>query len=195
MSPTKKAHLRFLSLCAFLSTGAAACENSDVNVIERPDASAHDDSAPTTATTCKEDVSAETGPTLADLDTVEMSWMLNFDAGQLLQDSVTVTSDGIVWCYQSLNGTTGVSGHLDEPDTELMSLLSQPGMIARLVTPCLRRWADAGPYITTSLAAGNTVVTRLVFEGCEDEALLSLVAALRRAGETCVQQAAAAASN
>ena len=136
-----------------------------------------------------------TGPTIADLDHVRMSWPLNFDAGQRLEDNVTVTSDGTVWCSQSLNGTTVVSGHLDTPDAELPGLLAQPGMIAKLISPCLLRMADAGPYITTSLAAGNTVVTRLVWGTCSDDALASLVAALRRAGETCVTQVAAAKGN
>jgi hypothetical protein len=185
-------------LCVFAITCAAACEDGGVKITSKPDAATANIAAPAMTTapdTTASAASTATGPTVANLDYVETSWDLNCDAGQHLQDSVKVMVDGTVWCSQSLNGTALASGHLDAPDADLVGMLSSPGLIAKLISPCLLRMADASPYVTTSLAARNTVVTRLVWGTCSDDALASLVAAMRRAGETCVAQVAAAPSN
>jgi hypothetical protein len=177
-------------LCILLLAMAPACkDNSSSNL--GLDATASTCPDPSSGDPFDAAASSSASPTIGDVDSIEMEWPLDVDAGHLLVDTVSVSRDGTARCWQDLNGVQVLAGALATPNPGFQALLSQPTMLPKLLGPCLLRVADVGPYVKTSLAAGSTVVTRLVWGSCSDDALTSLVDSLVSIGTACIEQAIA----
>lgn len=171
-----------------LATSIASCEESD-SQFPRLDAAAVAHTDPPACIYSDAGTNLAPVTSVADVDFVELRWSSDVDVGHLVVNDVSVLPDGSAWCYQTENGVQVLSGRLDTPDPPFQTLLAGQGVVARLISPCLLRLADAGPYVTTSLGAGNTKVTRLMFGSCLDDALKSVRDALSRIGDACIEQA------
>jgi hypothetical protein len=102
--------------------------------------------------------------------------------------SVKVQRSGDATC--SRRDWTGAqwSGQLPAADSTIPDLLSRPGLVRDLATPCPVVRKDSGPYISTRFANdGDDVVhDRLVDSGCTNANLDALMQALEKIGDACI---------
>ena len=76
-------------------------------------------------------------------------------------------------------------------DSTIPDLLSRPGLVSDLATPCPLVVYDGGPYVVTRFATDDDQVvhSRLVMGSCSTTNLEALLQALEKIGDACIAAA------
>ena len=105
---------------------------------------------------------------------------------------VRVQGSGDATCSKTDRSSgTQWSGAIPAMDSTIPDLLSRPGLVSDLATPCPLVVYDGGPYIVTRFAPDDEQVvhSRLVMASCSTANLEALMQALERIGDACIATA------
>jgi hypothetical protein len=121
---------------------------------------------------------------------MSMSYPITMDASVPIT-AVKVDYSGNASCTKRGSSGDRWRGQLPAADSTIPDLLSRPGVVRDLATPCYLSVDHPGPYISTHLASDDdqTVHSRLVMESCSNANLEALVQALARIGDACIASA------
>lgn len=136
------------------------------------------------------DTAVDSPSSAADVVWMSMGYPTTMDASVPIT-IVKVQGTGDATCTRRDSTGAQWRGTLTAMDATIPNLLSRPGLVRDLATPCPLAVSDAGPYIATHLASDDeqTVHSRLVMGSCSNANLEALVQALVTIGDACISTA------
>jgi hypothetical protein len=139
---------------------------------------------------CKDDIPSSPY-SAADVVWVSTGYPTTMDASVPVT-GVKVQGSGDATCSRTDRSSgTQWRGAIPAIDSTIPDLLSRPGLVSDLATPCPLVVYDGGPYIVTRFAPDDDQVvhSRLVMDSCSTANLEALMQALERIGDACIATA------